>query len=271
MENDVLSRELLYRIIADNFDLIEPHLVLKQNQDYIIGVFRDSAKLARLFESGIDDNNDYSFDSFNDLWTEAVSVLEEDSFRDYIVTTIRQSFSEKRGSNSKNTYKALIVSVFKGMAEFHNKLIEKCFENPWFSDKFPSGASDKPRTFLSYAYSDKGVTLGLYIYFQMNGGSLYVNWMWSGINPHSRITKDQLDKELSGSIQFLFLRTINSELDYYGSSHIRQWCSWEIGNYYTKRKSSKYYLNFYGKGAGKNDLLSTFGICKYVKDGIING
>ena len=88
--------------------------------------------------------------------------------------------------------------------------------------------------------------------------------------PLHSVTKKQLDNELGRSNQFLFLRTINSELDYYGNSHIRQWCSWEIGNYYTKNPSRKFYINFYGTTL-KNDLLTTFSIFRYVKDGIING
>ena len=271
MKNNILTREFLYGLIADNIDLIESHLSLKQNRDFIINVFRESAMLARLFENSVNENKDYDYVSFNAFWENVVSILNDGAFRDYVDTIIRQKIHEKLKGNSKTTYKAIIVSTFKEIAGFHNKVIEDCFENPWFSDNDTSKSSAKPKTFLSYAYFDKGVTLGLYIYFQINGVMLYVNWMWSGLNTDSWITKDQLDKELETSIQFLFLRSINSELEYYGSSHIRQWCSWEIGNYYTKRKNSKYYLSFYGKGTRKNELLSTFSVCRYVKNGIING
>ena len=61
------------------------------------------------------------------------------------------------------------------------------------------------------------------------------------------------------SNQFLFLRTTNSELRIRGNNNsIRQWCAWEIGNFYTKHKEEKYYTSFYDKTEPRNDILDTF-------------
>ena len=271
MENDALTRENLYRIVADNFKLIDPYLTLKHNRDFIIRVFEDSANLAKKIEADIASNIDYDFVTFNKWCEETVSMLKEQSFKSFVDTTIRKNILQKIVEKKIIEFKAIVFSVFKEMADYHNRIIDACFPKHWFSfDRNPRESLGWPQTFLSYAYFDKGVTLGLYIYFWINGGFLYVNWMWSGVNHNSGTTKGQLDEELQRSHQLLFLRTIHSELRYRGSSQVRQWCSWEIGNFYTKNKTRKYYLDFYDLGKSKNDLLSTFGIFRNVRRGLIN-
>lgn len=69
--------------------------------------------------------------------------------------------------------------------------------------------------------------------------------MWDRVNNHSSVTKEKLEEALKDSNQFLFLRTTNSELRIRGNNSIRQWCAWEIGNFYTKHKEEKYYTSFY--------------------------
>ena len=73
------------------------------------------------------------------------------------------------------------------------------------------------------------------------------------------IVDDKLEDALKDSNQFLFLRTTNSELRIRGNNNsIRQWCAWEIGNFYTKHKEEKYYTSFYDKTEPRNDILDTF-------------
>lgn len=193
--------------------------------------------------------------------------IKDESFKEYLNSKIRKSIYEKIKGSSSDEYKIIAISIFKEIASYQNKIIQKCFISPWFKIDERIVTKSQPQTFLSYAYYDKGISIGLYIYFKLNGGFLYVNWMWRGKNP-AIITKQKLDLKLRKSNQFLFLRTLNSELDYHGNSHIRQWCSWEIGNYYTKNNKQKFYLNFYGI-TNKNDLLSTFSVFGYVRNGII--
>ena len=125
----------------------------------------------------------------------------------------------------------------------------------------------RKQTFLSYAYLDKGLTLALYYFFKVNGGFLYVNWMWEGTNESSKVTKQELEKALCDSNQFLFLRTTNSEFHVRGNNSIRQWCSWEIGFYYSKNQHEKYYTSFYDKQPTRNDLLDSFSIMTDVVNG----
>ena len=81
--------------------------------------------------------------------------------------------------------------------------------------------------------------------------------------------KKILDDELNRSNQLLFLRTINSELRIRGNHGIRQWCSWEIGNFYTKHSGEKYYTSFYDTAEPSNDILDTFKPMKEVVNGDI--
>lgn len=93
----------------------------------------------------------------------------------------------------------------------------------------------------------------------MRAGFLYVNWMWDRVNSNSSITKSKLERALADSEQLLFLRTTNSELRVRGNNNsVRQWCAWEIGNYYNKHKDEKYYTSFYDRTEPRNDILDTF-------------
>ena len=102
--------------------------------------------------------------------------------------------------------------------------------------------------------------------YKQNGGFLFVDWMWNGAIADIKILKSKISKEIQSSSQFLFLRTTNSELRIKGNVSIRQWCAWEMGNFYSKNKNEKYLLNFYN-GSTKNTLLNTFKIM----DGIAGG
>lgn len=266
-----ITREYLYNLIADNFSKIKKFLINEHNENYIISIFKDSAKFVSYFEKELANGKDYTLSSFDFLIKKALDNVKEESLREFINLKIIQKTEEKFKGNDYISYKAIIISIFKEIANFHNNIIKKNFETVWFSHTDEKPKFSVSQTFLSYAYYDKGITLGLYIHFINNNGFLYVNWMWSGTNDDSSLTKKQLNSELAASNQLLFLRTLNSELNYYGGSHIRQWCSWEIGNYYTKNSNEKYYLDLYGTGVRGNDLLSSFKTFLYVKNGIING
>lgn len=267
---DALTREYLYNFVVEKFQMIEPFLKMKQNKDFVIDTFKNSASFIAYFEKDIDKEEDYSFERFDELMRESMKTIDNDSFKEILNGRILKNIDDKFKSKKNITYKSIVVSVFKEIALYQNRIIEQNFVKIWFDDKQRVNYDQMPQTFLSYAYYDKGISLALYLYFLVHGGFLYVNWMWSGANSDSSITKKQLDLELNKSVQFLFLRTLNSELDYYGSSQIRQWCSWEIGNYYTKNKQKKYYINFYGKRTKTNDILATFNIFKTINKGIIN-
>ena len=273
MGNDselILSREYLYSLVANSIDQLDPYIRLKNSREFIRDVFRDSAKFVSYFEKDINNKQDYSFDEFDRLIKQAMNEIENDSFKEVLDSRILKESYKRFEDRKKNySYKAIIVSVFKDIAAYHNILIEKSFVNPFFKESDKEKIGNRPQTFLSYAYYDKGLSLGLFLYFQRMGGFLYVNWMWNGTNDDSSITKIELDKELYKSSQFLLLRTLNSEFDYYAKKQIRQWCSWEIGNYYNKNPDEKYYVSFYDGDSASNDLLMTFKVFGRVYNGTI--
>lgn len=268
MAEDLITRGYLYNLVVERFELIEKFLVVKQNVNIIKNVFSDSARICNIVDELLRENIQFELSTFDNFYKRIRSLITFEGFREYLDSAIRKKTYDKLRGATNDSYNAFIVYILKEIAKYHNKLIEHNFNKFWHTRNEVRNFNNRPQTFLSYAYTDKGISLALYIYFLINGGFLYVNWMWSGTN-FASVTKQELDDELSNSNQFLFLRTLNSELNYYGSSHIRQWCSWEIGNYYTKNKSQKFYLSFYGNTTN-NDLLSTFNIFRYVRDGIIN-
>jgi hypothetical protein len=128
------------------------------------------------------------------------------------------------------------------------------------------------QVFLSYAHVDKLYTLGLFHIFKDNGIFLYIDWMNNGEITEVDKLKSTLNKAMEDSKQFLFLRTLNSELGILGSGQIRQWCSWEIGNYYCKNKQEKFYTNIYEitSSITTSKLLETFKPLKYLAKGKMN-
>lgn len=263
-----LTREYLFNMVADRFELVEKHLLNSSSKNTIICVFRDSSRIAHILEGEIGRREKYSTDVIFTLFDEVLSVIRDEDFHRFLFNKARKEIEDKTKKKRNMNIRAFIVIVFKKMAEYHNTLIENDFSHPWFDENSGTGFGPLPQTFLSYSYDDKGISLGLFLFFLTKGGFLYVNWMWSGMNPNSTITKAQLEKELAHSDQLLFLRTLNSELEYYRGSQIRQWCSWEIGNYYTKRNDEKFIVDFYGNKE-KNDLLQSFKPLSYVIDGKI--
>ena len=85
------------------------------------------------------------------------------------------------------------------------------------------------KIFLSSAYSDKLLTLCLFIFFYNNGIYLYVDWMNNPRINDSRKLKTTLQREMEECNQFVLLRTPDSEIN--NSDSLRQWCSWEMGCY----------------------------------------
>lgn len=132
--------------------------------------------------------------------------------------------------------------------------------------------------FLSHAYEDRAYCYGLYLIFKDTDTLLYVDWMHS----EKAIEKDdfiELKKKLSNvllnSDYFLFLRTISSELHVRGNHQIRQWCSWEIGNFYGIN-TNKYCISTVEENSlisskvkeksniSSNMLLADFNICQSI-------
>lgn len=232
-------------------------------------MYYDSARLIRGFEEIINNGEDkYVQSEYQMLFDDNVREIKNRDFVQRISYTIEKEMEgkKKKVSNNSNSFKTFFRYLLKAIAEYQEEVIEANFIE---IEDISRVRFDRNQTFLSYAYSDKGLTQALFYYFWLRSGFLYVNWMWNGVNSNSSVTKKILENELNRSNQFLFLRTINSELRIRGNYSIRQWCSWEIGNFYTKHNDEKYYTSFYDAVGTSNDILDTFKPMKEVVHGYI--
>ena len=132
----------------------------------------------------------------------------------------------------------------------------------------------KVQVFLSHAYDDKLYAWALFEYFYSRGIYLYVDWMHHKKMVDGIKLKMDLQKELDGSKQLLFLRTINSELDIQGKQMLRSWCAWELGNFYRNKRGEKYIINLYSVESYKNDYnIQLHGLKLYtgISSGLLSG
>lgn len=105
-------------------------------------------------------------------------------------------------------------------------------------------------TFLSYAFHDKLMSFLLFLEARSEEIVLFVDWMYcENYEYETMALKENLSYFLKQTKKMLFLRSINSELNtsvtVYGlfaknKKMVRQWCSWEIGNFYNHSSLSNY-------------------------------
>lgn len=253
-----LSLLTRYDLFLESSNLIESGGIVRfRDAQKVRNMYFNSAQLLRGFEDIINNGREKILPSeYQNLFNSNAEDIQDLSFVEHISAQISQQMNAKRNSNSvpDNSFKTFFRHLLKAIADYQEEVIEANY----------IGLSDNNRnkmkqTFLSYAYYDKGLSQALFYYFWNRHGFLYVNWMWEGASKHSSVTKVKLEDALKDSDQLLFLRTTNSELRIRGNNNsIRQWCAWEIGNFYTKHKSEKYYTSFYDKEEPRNDLLDTF-------------
>lgn len=107
-------------------------------------------------------------------------------------------------------------------------------------------------TFLSYAFQDKLMSFLIFLEARSKKIVLFVDWMYSidytsDDSNGSIDLKSNLNYFLNESNKLLFLRSINSELNTSvtirglfaeNKKMVRQWCSWEIGNFYKSSSQS---------------------------------
>lgn len=138
----------------------------------------------------------------------------------------------------------------------------------YYSSFYLSYKKEK-NTFLSYAYLDKGLTIGLFIHFKENGGYLFVDWMHNKKKPDSEI-KRIINDAISNTEQFLFLRSPNSEIRNRKDGFIRPWCAYEIGHFSAlKNKNKMYYISTNNLKANISPILYGFKEMDYINDGFI--
>lgn len=241
-------------------------LELEEEQE-ICDMYLDSARLLRGFEEEI--NNSISFlerDRFLYRFEDNMSEIRNLEFVQFVRNYL------EREKNKKQKKKVLSFQdefrfLLKAITAYQETIIR---DDLFLGLNLDRLKENRKQTFLSYAYYDKGLTTALFMYFLQKNGFLYVNWMWNGVNGNGTVTKRVLESALDDSDQFLFLRTTNSEMHIQGNNQsIRQWCSWEIGNFYTKHNENKFYTSFYDKEEPRNDILDSFKAMKEVRNGVI--
>lgn len=266
MEN--LTRAELFRLVADEKNrIIMDELFI--DADIIIDVFNASANFIEPFEKVVIESRE-NVDTFMNMLEENVSGIENREFREYLR---KEYYSKNKVYDKLWEFNDCFNHLVRVIATYHSKILGELYKFALKDKKYSIDPQkfrgEMPQTFLSYAYTDKGATLGLYLYFLKHGGFLYVDWMWSGSLSGVNI-KSKIHEELRKSTQFLFFRSPNSELALKsGSRMIRQWCSWEIGNYYNLNENKKFYTNFYRPRKPSNDILDDFNQAHYVSSGII--
>ncbi len=175
---------------------------------------------------------------------------------------------------NKNDYVQSYKNLLKGIIKYQKANInfDKIVNNIKQDEQ---EIKKRPKTFLSYAYLDKGLTIGLFLYFWLNGGFLFVDWMWTKKSKSAIDIKENISEHMKYCVQFLLLKTINSELLPYGktgSLQIRQWCAWEMGHFYSPfSKDNKFYVSFYRYAStSTNTFTDNLKPMCYIKDGFIN-
>ena len=266
MENALLRYEL-YNFAAQNLKNI--NLKFK-NQDEVVRALKNSATFLEKIEKMTGTKKNYedflrSYYSYSGFQNEELNLYVSEAFQK------RLEMNEKKREKDKDSFDEMFSAVLSAIIKYQNKVIDRnyIFEKDKKERFIADDNGIKKRTFLSYAYDDKGLSLSLFIYFLMHGGFLYVDWMWNSKADDCIALKSKLDEELDASNQLLFLRTAASELKIRGNHTVRQWCSWEIGNYYTKKKDNKYMLAFYDN-ANENFFLKSFKVMTKVERGEIS-
>lgn len=267
-----LKKEFLLENVDSN---VLNSVFFREQANEIRKMFQNAASLIRNLENR-PDNEKREF-SFRSLYDENLRNVEHDSFIESVQAEMQRSFEGGRFN-----YDQLLNRLIRSIASYQNRIIEKNLVLLSIDNSIRL-RSNRPQSFLSYAYLDRGLSLALFYYFLRNKAFLYVDWMWRGAVGNGRQLKYDLNCALCRSNQLLFLQTPNSELKIHGGNgYIRHWCAWEIGNFYAKgncfgksqNNCRKFITNFSGNdgnsiGSSDKVFLSTFFVMNKVENGII--
>ena len=282
---DLVSRYWLYKYAADNFeDCIDFFIPDEtgENKQKLIDMFKDSADAIKLLEKTDEQESNpvnqkiSKYEFLQDMRTN-LERIKNDDFKKYLQKRLVERIEENRKEDDKlRHYRDWFLICLDIIATYQNRVIEKLLKptlktessepvvpSPWYFKN-----EKRIKTFLSYAYEDKGLSLCLFLYFFKNGGFLYVDWMWNGRISDPDVLKENIRKNLDNSEQLLFLRSARSEFSKSHNLMIKPWCAWEIGNYYDIHPNKKYIISFY-KSSSIHPIIEKFKPMLKVRSGRI--
>ena len=249
-----LTRYYLYNISGDY--LKENGTIAYRNPKVVMNMYYDSATLIEDFENMMISDNANQNTNFLKVFEQNIGKIDNAMFVQAITYLFQKQIDKNNNKQSTDiSFETYFRYLLNAITIYQEQIINDNFLSFSFDEMY---YKKRKQTFLSYAYDDKGLTQALFYYFWVNSGFLYVDWMWNGAFNSGSLIKENLENALEDSEQFLFLRTTNSELKVRGNHTIRQWCAWEIGNFYTKHKDQKFYTSFYDKTKPNNVILDTF-------------
>ncbi len=269
-----LSRLQLYRDMLSNEKIgiysSDQSTILKINLEILSGIeelflsqdeFPEKKEIKDPFILDILRNNISNIQESLDLDKEADRLLKK-------LNKLVNEYANKREDEAQNS-RNLFNKIINELGVYNSK--------PLKDGEIPTPNRDKEervQVFLSHAYDDKLYAWALFEHFYSHGIYLYVDWMHHKKMVDGIKLKADLQKELDGSEQLLFLRTINSELDIQGKQMLRSWCAWELGNFYKNKRDEKYMINLYSVESYKNNYsIQLHGLKLYtgISGGLLSG
>ena len=189
-----LSSLTRYNLFMESGDLIESGEGIVRFRDYLSvkNMYYDSARLLRGFEDIINNGERMpQMEEYQAMFDRNVKEVQNLVFVHRVTNQIQQQMSKKmeKEQSFSNLFKTYFKYLLKAIADYLEEVIETNFIE--ISDD-ESIRTARKKTFLSYAYYDKGLTQALFYYFWRRSGLLYVNWMWDGVNNHSSVTIEKL-------------------------------------------------------------------------------
>ena len=175
-----LSSLTRYNLFMESGDSIESGDGIVHFRDYLSvkNMYYDSARLIQGFEDIINNEERMpQMEEYQGIFDRNANEVQDLLFVQRITNQIQQQMSKKmeKEQSSSNSFKTYFRYLLKAIADYQEEVIENNF----------IGLSDdelirtaRRKTFLSYAYYDKGLTQALFYYFWLRSGFLYVNWMW---------------------------------------------------------------------------------------------
>lgn len=246
LQND-FYRENIFKIIYDILIENKIGFDLSIKIRIVLDTIKNLEKI--IFNNSINKDNEFNIALNNNLNEIGNSLAIMDDGIAYIDDIIIVNENEKLNANQKLSR---IFSIIEKWVKIHKytSIIRELFKRP---------VEHRNKVFLSYAYDDKLYTVGLFFYFAQYNIFLYVDWMQNDKATNGVILKSVLSRELETSSQLLFLDTMSSQLQINGNWHVRQWCAWEIGVYYSPNDFyDKFYISIYGAKINKrlrNNML----------------